>query len=269
MPESSLLLSVRGAKVTYKGRGRAAKLAVRGVDLDVHAGEIVGIVGESGCGKSSLARAMVGLQATSGGTIEFLGERVRPLPIRRRAASMIPLQMVFQDPNASLNPRRRVDEQIAEVIRGSRKATHGTALSKADVDDRVAAALDLVGLDPMLRRRYPHALSGGQRQRIAIAKVLAVDTKVIIADEPIASLDASSQKRVGALLRELVDTMGIGMAIISHDLAVVASIADNMAVMRAGEFVEKGTAEQLWTAAKQPYTRELLGAVPSLVSRAA
>ncbi|GAA1963182.1 ABC transporter ATP-binding protein [Agromyces allii] len=269
MTESTPLLRVRDAEVTYKGRGRSSKPAVRGVSLDVHPGEIVGIVGESGCGKSSLARAMVGLQATSGGSIEFLGERVRPLPIRRRAASMIPLQMVFQDPNASLNPRRRVDEQIGEVIRGSRRAMHDPARSKAEVDALVADALDRVGLDPALRRRYPHALSGGQRQRVAIAKVLAVDTKVIIADEPIASLDASSQKRVGALLRDLVDTMGIGMAIISHDLAVVASIADTMAVMRAGEFVEKGTAEQLWTHARQPYTRELLGAVPSLVSRAA
>jgi oligopeptide transport system ATP-binding protein len=264
--DSKPLLRVRDAEVTYKARGRST-LAVRGVSLDIRPGEVVGIVGESGCGKSSLARALVGLQRVTGGTVEFDGERVHPLPIRRRTASMIPLQMVFQDPNASLNPRRRVEDQLAEVIRGSRRAMHEPALSKVEVVAAVSDALDRVGLDPNLRRRFPHALSGGQRQRVAIAKVLAVDTKVIVADEPIASLDASSQRHVAALLRDLVDRLGIGMAIISHDLAVIASIADRMAVMRAGVFVETGTTEQLWTAPKHPYTWELLNAVPALVSR--
>lgn len=263
------ILRVRDAEVSYKGRGRAATAAVRGVSLDLHPGEVVGIVGESGCGKSSLARALVGLEPVSGGSIEFDGRPVQPLPIRRRPAAMIPLQMVFQDPYASLNPRRRVDDQIGEAVRGSRRAMHQPALGGDEVDERIADVLDRVGLDPALRRRYPHALSGGQRQRIAIAKVLAVDTKVIVADEPIASLDASSQRHVGRLLRELVDTLGIGMAIISHDLAVIASIADRMAVMRAGVFVEVGTTEQVWSAPQHAYTRELLSAVPSLVARGA
>ena len=132
----------------------------------------------------------------------------------------------------------------------------------------MADVLERVGLDPALGARYPHALSGGQRQRVAIAKVLAVDSKVIVADEPISALDASSQKRVAALLRELVSSTGIGMAIISHDLAVVASIADSTAVMRRGEFVEQGPTERVWTAPTHPYTGQLLGAVPDLVRRA-
>lgn len=267
MTTSTPLLSVRDAVVKYKARGQAAKVAVRGVSIDIHPGQIIGIVGESGCGKSSLARAMVGLQPVDSGTIEFDGTVVAPLPIRRRAAAMIPLQMVFQDPYASLNPRRRIQDQLAEVIRGSRRAMGQAAPTKADVADVVSTVLDQVGLDPALRNRYPHALSGGQRQRVAIAKVLAVETKVIVADEPIASLDASSQKRIAALLRDLVDTLGLGMAIISHDLAVIASIADVTAVMRRGEFVEVGSTQQIWTTPQHEYTRELLGAVPELVGR--
>lgn len=268
-PQSTPLLSVRDAVVKYKARGQAPKLAVRGVSLDIHPGQIIGIVGESGCGKSSLARAMVGLQPVADGTIDFLGAAVSPLPIRRRPASMIPLQMVFQDPYASLNPRRRVGDQLVEVIRGSRRAMRQPNPTTAEVAEIVSSALDRVGLDPALRNRYPHALSGGQRQRVAIAKVLAVETKVIVGDEPIASLDASSQKRIAALLRELVDTLQIGMAIISHDLAVIASIADVTAVMRQGEFVEVGATEQVWTNPRHAYTRELLGAVPDLVGRPA
>lgn len=269
MTASTPLLTVRDAVVKYKARGQAPKVAVRGVSIDINPGQIVGIVGESGCGKSSLARAMVGLQPTASGRIEFCGSAVAPLPIRRRAAAMIPLQMVFQDPYASLNPRRRIEDQLIEVIRGSRRAMGKPAPSAAEVAQIVTSALDRVGLDAGLRNRYPHALSGGQRQRVAIAKVLAVETKVIVADEPIASLDASSQKRIAALLRELVDTLQIGMAIISHDLAVIASVADVTAVMRQGEFVEVGPTEQVWTAPQHAYTRELLGAVPDLVGRSA
>lgn len=265
---STPLLSVRDVVVRYHAKGQPSFTAVRGVSIDIHPGEVVGIVGESGCGKSSLARAMVGLQPVADGAIEFLGHPVTKLPIRRRKAAMIPLQMVFQDPYSSLNPRRTVQDQIAEVVRGSCKAQRRPAPGSADLRALVADVLERVGLDPALGARYPHALSGGQRQRVAIAKVLAVDSKVIVADEPISALDASSQKRVAALLRELVSSTGIGMAIISHDLAVVASIADSTAVMRRGEFVEQGPTERVWTAPTHPYTGQLLGAVPDLVRRA-
>lgn len=269
MTEPTPLLAVRDVVVKYKARGQVPTLAVRGISIDIKPGQIVGIVGESGCGKSSLAKAMVGLQPIASGSIEFCGQPVAPLPTRRRAAAMIPLQMVFQDPYASLNPRRRIEDQMAEVIRGSRRAMNQPTPEPADVTHTVATALDRVGLDPDLRSRYPHALSGGQRQRIAIAKVLAVESKVIVADEPIASLDASSQKRIAALLRDLVDALQIGMAIISHDLAVIASIADITAVMRRGEFVEIGNSQQIWTKPQHHYTRELLSAVPELVTRSA
>jgi len=263
------LLSVRDVVVRYHAKGQPSFTAVRGVSIDVNPGEVVGIVGESGCGKSSLARAMVGLQPVAAGSIEFRGTPVSPLPIRRRKGSMIPLQMVFQDPYSSLNPRRTVQDQIAEVVRGSRKAQKRTIPPTTELRAIVADVLIRVGLDPDLGSRYPHALSGGQRQRVAIAKVLAVDSKVIIADEPISALDASSQQRVATLLRELVSSTGIGMAIISHDLAVVASIADTTAVMQNGVFVEQGPTEQVWTSPTHPYTGQLLGAVPDLVRRSA
>ncbi|UOR01135.1 ATP-binding cassette domain-containing protein [Leucobacter allii] len=259
------LIAVQDAHVSYRIKGKGKFLAVRGVDLEVRPGEIVGIVGESGCGKSSLARALVGINRLSGGSIEFLGEPVTPLPIRRRPAHLIPLQMVFQDPYASLNPRRRVAKQLAEVW----DAAHRGARSATAREAAVIEVLERVGLDPELRERYPHALSGGQRQRIAIAKALIANPRVIVADEPISALDASSQKYVGQLLRTLVDELQIGMVLISHDLAVVATIADRTAVMRSGRFVEQGPTERVWTRPSDPYTLELLSAVPDLVGREA
>ncbi|WP_449283026.1 ABC transporter ATP-binding protein [Leucobacter sp.] len=263
---TTALLEVSDAVVSYRVKGRGRFVAVQGVDLEVRPGEIVGIVGESGCGKSSLARALVGINRLSGGSIRFLGREVTPLPIRRRPAHLVPLQMVFQDPYASLNPRRRVVQQLEEVWNSAARA-RGEQRSETSRAAAIAEVLERVGLDPDLSARYPHALSGGQRQRIAIAKALLADPQVIVADEPISALDASSQKYVGELLRRLVDELQIGMVIISHDLAVVATIADRTAVMRAGRFVEQGPTERVWTAPEDPYTLELLSAVPELVGR--
>ncbi|RGE23324.1 ABC transporter ATP-binding protein [Leucobacter sp. wl10] len=260
------LLDVRDAVVSYRVKGKGRFIAVQGVDLEVRPGEIVGIVGESGCGKSSLARALVGINRLSGGSIRFLGEEVRPLPIRRRPDALVPLQMVFQDPYASLNPRRRIVRQLKEVWNAAARARGEARAPEAGID-AITDVLERVGIDPALRSRYPHALSGGQRQRIAIAKALLAKPRVIVADEPISALDASSQKHVGALLRGLVDELRIGMVIISHDLAVVATIADRTAVMRAGRFVEQGPTERVWTAPEASYTLELLSAVPELVGR--
>lgn len=262
----SPLLAVEDAVVSYKVKGKGRFIAVQGVDLEVHPGEILGIVGESGCGKSSLARALVGINRLSSGSIRFLGEPVTPLPIRRRPGRLVSLQMVFQDPYASLNPRRRVAQQLEEVWNAAARArgeTRDPAARLSAIED----VLTRVGLAPELRERYPHALSGGQRQRIAIAKALLTQPQVIVADEPISALDASSQKHVAELLRRLVDELQIGMVIISHDLAVVATIAHRTAVMRAGRFVEQGPTERVWTRPEHPYTLELLSAVPELVGR--
>lgn len=265
-PPTEPLIKVADAVVSYRVKGKGRFVAVHGVDLEVHPGEIVGIVGESGCGKSSLARALVGINKLSGGSIRFKGEPVTPLPIRRRPSRLVPLQMVFQDPYASLNPRRRITQQLEEVWNSAARARGERRTAEERLAD-ITDVLERVGLDPALRTRYPHALSGGQRQRIAIAKALLAKPNVIVADEPISALDASSQKHVGDLLRRLVDDLQIGMVIISHDLAVVATIADRTAVMRAGVFVEQGPTERVWTAPEHPYTRELLGAVPALVGR--
>ena len=264
--QAAPLVEVSEAVVSYRIKGKGRFIAVHGVDLEVRPGEIVGIVGESGCGKSSLARALVGINKLSGGSIKFLGEEVTPLPIRRRPAHLVPLQMVFQDPYASLNPRRRIERQLEEVWNAAARA-RGDAGGGDARRTAITDVLERVGVDPELRSRYPHALSGGQRQRIAIAKALLAEPRVIVADEPISALDASSQKRVAELLRRLVDELQIGMVIISHDLAVVATIADRTAVMRAGLFVEQGPTERVWTAPEHSYTRQLLGAVPALVGR--
>ncbi|QYM75173.1 ABC transporter ATP-binding protein [Leucobacter luti] len=261
------LLEVQDAVVSYRIKGKGRFIAVQGVGLTVRPGEILGIVGESGCGKSSLARALVGINKLSSGSIRFLGNEVSPLPLKRRASQLIPLQMVFQDPYASLNPRRRIVQQLEEVWNAAARARGERGTSEARLAE-ITDVLERVGLDPTLRDRYPHALSGGQRQRIAIAKALLTRPRVIVADEPISALDASSQKHVGSLLRKLVDDLQIGMVIISHDLAVVATIADHTAVMRAGKFVEQGPTERVWTAPENPYTLELLSAVPELVGRA-
>lgn len=260
------LLQAHDVVVSYRVRGKGKFTAVRGVDLSVGPGEIVGIVGESGCGKSSLARALVGINKIESGSIEFLNRPVKPLRIRRREAWQIPLQMVFQDPYASLNPRRRIEDQLEEVWRAAARG-RGEAPSNERCSEAIRLVLERVGLDVALRTRYPHALSGGQRQRVSIAKALLADPKVIIADEPISALDASSQKHVGNLLRTIVNDLQIGMVIISHDLAVVATIADRTAVMRSGVFVEIGTTEQVWTAPEDPYTLQLLSALPELVGR--
>ena len=237
--------------------------AIHDLSLDISDGEFLVLVGPSGCGKSTALRMIAGLETISNGDLRIGDRVVNDVEPKDRD-----IAMVFQDPYSSLNPRRTVQDQIAEVVRGSCRAQRRPAPGSADLKALVADVLERVGLDPALGARYPHALSGGQRQRVAIAKVLAVDSKVIVADEPISALDASSQKRVAALLRELVSSTGIGMAIISHDLAVVASIADSTAVMRRGEFVEQGPTERVWTAPTHPYTGQLLGAVPDLVRRA-
>jgi peptide/nickel transport system ATP-binding protein len=242
-------LALQDVVVDYQGRGGTVR-AVAGASLRVDRGRIVGLVGESGCGKSTLARAAVGLVPTTGGTITFEGETVTPLTRRARPASLVRLQLVFQNPYSSLNPRRTVGSQIADGVRGRARS------------ERVRALLEIVGLPSNAASRYPHQFSGGQRQRIAIARTLAADPSVIVLDEPLASLDASAQAQLANLLANLARDLGLGLLLISHDLAIVRHVADEVCVMYLGRMVETGATLPVWTQPAHPYSEALIAAVP-------
>jgi len=244
-------LEIDRATVTYRQPGRRVLTAVDGVSLTLGAGEVLGLVGESGCGKSTLARAVCGLEPLASGAIRFDGEPVRRLGLRPREVRQRRIQMVFQNPYASLNPRRRVGVQIEDA----RRIAGSDALP-------IAALLEQVGLEPAVASRYPYEFSGGQRQRIAIARAMAAAPEVLIGDEPIASLDASLQERIATLMRDVALQQGASLLFISHDLSVVRVIADRIAVMQAGRIVEEGPTDQVWSNPQHPYTRRLLAAIP-------
>jgi peptide/nickel transport system ATP-binding protein len=250
------LLELRDVEVEYRRAGRTPVRAVAGASLAVEAGQVVGLVGETGCGKSTLARAAVGLQATTAGSVWFEGRKLSPLRRRARSRREARLQMVFQNPFSSLNPRRRVGHQIADAmgILGLVPAGQRSA--------RVAALLEQVGLPASAAQRFPHQYSGGQRQRIAIARALAAQPSVIVLDEPLSSLDASAQAQVANLLKGLARELQVGLLLISHDLAIVRHIADVVAVMYLGLVVESAPTRRLWKAPMHPYTEALIGAIP-------
>jgi oligopeptide/dipeptide ABC transporter ATP-binding protein len=250
------VLELRDVEVEYRRPGRTPVRAVAGASLAVEAGQVVGLVGETGCGKSTLARAAVGLQATTAGSVWFEGRRLMPLGRRARPRRDARLQMVFQNPFSSLNPRRRVGQQIADGmgILGLVSADKRSA--------RVAELLEQVGLPAIAAQRFPHQYSGGQRQRIAIARALAAEPSVIVLDEPLSSLDASAQAQVANLLTGLARELRVGLLLISHDLAIVRHIADVVAVMYLGLVVESAPTRRLWTAPMHPYTEALIEAIP-------
>ncbi|WP_328992619.1 ATP-binding cassette domain-containing protein [Kribbella sp. NBC_01245] len=229
--------------------------AVRGVSLEIKAGERFGIVGESGCGKSTLLRLLAGLDRPDSGQIVVDGTEISRLPERRLGFLREDLQMVFQDPMSSLDPRMRVRDIIAEplVVQGHKAS-----------GERVRELLEAVGLSPDAGGRYPHQFSGGQRQRISIARALAPRPRILVADEPVSALDVSVRAQVLNLITELVDSLDLTLIFVSHDLSVVRHVCDRVAVMHAGEVVETGTTGEVYTAPRHQYTRRLVSAIPTL-----
>lgn len=233
--------------------------AVDGITLDIAQGEILGLVGESGCGKSTLSRTIMQLIPATSGSV-LLEEQdlsaLAPSEVRKRR---LDFQMIFQDPYASLNPRMTVYSTLAEAVSQRHPGLKGAAMEK-----KITNLMETVGLDQRFMKKYPHEFSGGQRQRIAIARALAPEPKLIIADEPVSALDVSIQSQILNLLLELRKDLGLTMIFISHDLSVVRYIADNIAVMHKGTIVEYGEAEEVFNHAKHEYTKKLLQAIPRI-----
>jgi peptide/nickel transport system ATP-binding protein len=231
--------------------------AVDGVDLAIERGSTYGLVGESGCGKSTLGRALLQLTAPTGGSVVFDGTDITKLTGEKLRHMRRRMQMIFQDPMSSLDPRQNVESILVEGL-----AAHGIGTDRADRRRRVAETLDAVGLPRWALSRYPHEFSGGQRQRIGIARALVLGPDLIVADEPVSALDVSIQAQVINLLEDLQEQMGLTYLVIAHDLAVVRHIADVVGVMYLGALVEEATSDQLYVTPLHPYTRALMSAVP-------
>jgi peptide/nickel transport system ATP-binding protein len=249
-------LELEDVVVEYDRRGGGRVRAVAGAGLTVPRGRIVGLVGESGCGKSSLGRAAVGLVKPVSGSVRFEGRTVTPMTRRARPGELVRLQLVFQNPYSSLNPRRKIGAQLADGLTGLAETP------RRGRDARVRELLDQVGLPAAAAERFPHEFSGGQRQRIAIARALAAEPSVIVLDEPLASLDASAQAQLANLLVGLSRELGLSLLLISHDLAIVRHVADAVSVMYLGVMVETGPTATLWDVPLHPYSEALIAAVP-------
>lgn len=257
------LLQVEDLKVSFPvsgglfGRTTAWIHAVDGVSLHLNPGETLGLVGESGCGKSTTARAILRLVEPQAGTITVDGEDVRRLQGNRLREFRRKMQLVMQDPMAALDPRRTAFQAVAEGLE-----VHSLA-PRQEWRDRVRVLFELVGLSDEHLDRYPHEFSGGQRQRIGIARALAVEPKLLVLDEPVSALDVSVQAQIVNLLEDIQERTGVGYLFVAHDLGVVRHISDRIAVMYLGRIVEEGPAEELFSDPRHPYTRMLLGSIPS------
>jgi ABC-type glutathione transport system ATPase component len=248
-----VLLAVDGLTKHFRGAGPTVVRAVDGVSFGIGRGETLGLVGESGSGKSTVARLVLRLLEADAGSIRFDGVDVVGLRRRALRRTRRRLQIVFQDPYSSLDPRMSVRAIVAEPLRIARAG---------DVDARVREVLTLVGLDADHATRFAHELSGGQRQRVAIARALALEPELLVLDEPVSALDSSIQAQILNLLAELQARLGLTYLFIGHDLAVVRHVADRIAVMQRGAIVETAPTEQLFSAPEHPYTRALLAAAP-------
>ncbi|MBM3483652.1 MAG: ABC transporter ATP-binding protein [Alphaproteobacteria bacterium] len=257
------LLEVQGLKLALRGHssglrfGRARRIEIlKGIDFTLDAGESLGIVGESGSGKTSLGRTIIRLHEPSAGSVRFADREITHLNASALRGLRKDMQMIFQDPMSSLNPRRRIGPILAQPLHAFDRRT------KAETVQRVAQLLDLVALPRSFAARYPHELSGGQRQRVGIARALALEPKLVIADEIVSGLDVSTQAQILALLRSLKERLGLALIFISHDLSVVRVLCDRVLVLLAGEVVEQGPCEEVFRKPRHPYTRELLEAIP-------
>jgi oligopeptide transport system ATP-binding protein len=263
MPSTDAILELRDVKThfpVYRGfvfkRQTGTVKAVDGVTLSLRSGEVLGLVGESGCGKSTLARTIMQLVPTTAGAVVLQGRNLTAGSDREILKTRRDMQMVFQDPFASLNPRMTIFATLAEPLQVHR------VCPRAEIPARVAELMKTVGLAPRFMEKYPHEFSGGQRQRIAIARALALNPKVIIADEPVSALDVSIQAQILNLLAHLCRKMNLSLIFIAHDLSVVKHISDRVAVMYLGKIVELGPAVDVIDRPAHPYTRALVSAIP-------
>ncbi len=263
MNKKEVLMSARDLNVHFPvsrhlipSRRKIVK-AVNGIDLDVYRGETLGIVGESGCGKSTLARALLRLIEPTHGELTWKGQDMLGFSKKELSSRRREFQMVFQDPSACLNPRLTISECIAEPL-----LTHEPQLKRAEVEKRVIAMMDKVGLLASQRNRYPHEFSGGQCQRVGIARALILNPDLVVCDEPVSALDVSVQAQVINLLDDLKQEMGLTLVMIAHDLSVVRHISDRVMVMYLGKPMEVGRYDKVFDDAQHPYTKALLSAVP-------
>ena len=251
------LLQVRDLSVTFPGRsGKAPVQAVERVSFDIARGQTLGLVGESGSGKTTTGRAILQLQAVTGGAVHLLGQELTAMSRRQVRGMRRHMQFELQNPYSSLNPRMTIAQTLAEPLHVHR------SVPPTQVAGRVAELMELVGMEPAAVRRYPHEFSGGQRQRIVIARALAVNPDFVVCDEPVSALDVRTQAQIVALLQSLQDQLGLSYLFIAHDLAVVRKVAHRVAVMFSGQVVELGAAAQVYDTPGHPYTRDLLDAVP-------
>ena len=261
--DNAPILSVRDLKVHFPipGKGLFAKdrplKAVDGVDFDLYPGETLGVVGESGCGKSTLGRAILQLIAPSGGQVAWLGKNIVGIPHRDMQPLRRDLQIIFQDPLASLNPRMTIGEIIAEPL-----VTHKPELGKNEIKTRVKRMMARVGLLPQMINRYPHEFSGGQCQRIGIARAMILEPKLIVCDEPVSALDVSIQAQIVNLLQELQREFDLSLIFISHDLSIVRHICHRIMVLYLGNVMELADRDSIYANPKHPYTKALISAVP-------